>query len=174
VWARRRLLRRALQSIDQAVDRSESGGASLIHTRSAIHAQLGHPRLALRDAGTALRLRQESSDTPARIGEAEGTLAGALAMNFRLVAALERSRSGVEKLRASPSTGFTIRAMKTLGVLEAANLRFRDSLAKLAEALAIADALNLADQRRQLRTWTQRIHVAARVIPLDWSQHDPL
>jgi hypothetical protein len=123
----------------------------------------------LRDAETALRLRQESGDTPARIGEAEGTLAWALAMNLKLRRALEQARSGVQNLQAKRSSGFYVRAMRKLGVIEAANLHFRHSLDTLGKALAIAEDLNFADQTRQLRRWIRRVHIAARIIRLDWS-----
>jgi len=169
IWARRRLMRRALRSIDSTSAVEAGSAASLVHTRAAIHLQLLHLRLALRDAKTALRLREQVGDTPARIGEAEGTLAWALAANLRLRRALEYARSGVRKLRTSPPSGFTIRAMRKLGVLQAANLRFADALATLAEATALADNLKFIDQASQLRTWTRRVRRASRLIRFDRS-----
>lgn len=170
-WARRRLLRRALRSINGALAERDSA-ASLRHTRAATYLQLLHFRLGLHDAETALRLREQVDDTVARIGEAEGTFSWALAANLRLGRALEYARTGLVKLRASKPTGFTIRGMKRLTVLQAANLQFEDALATLSEATALADTLKIIDQASQLRTWTRRIRKAARLIPFDRSRDE--
>jgi hypothetical protein len=162
-------MRRALRSINGTIATERTAASSLLHTRAAIHLQLLHPRLALHDAKTALHLREQAHDTPSRLGEAEGTLAWALAANLRLQRALDYATRGVAKLRTSPPTGFTIRAMRKLGILQAANLRFKDALSTLDEATVLADDLKFMDQASQLRAWTRHVRRVTRLLRVDCS-----
>jgi hypothetical protein len=121
--------------------------------------ELGEVRAAVSDYEMALQIRISADEDLGRIGEAESYLGfgyfrlGFKTFNFRyLWKAQDLLEVGVQHLKGSGRTAFTVSAMKKLCIFYTATLRWAHARMVFDEAYKLANEHGLYGQIRQLNT----------------------
>lgn len=148
---KRRLLRRGVELVDLALQKEQADASGLLNIRGSLQLALWNGGEAIRDYQQALDIRRERGEGPAGIGECEVELGMACLRAGRLRQAERLLETGVERLRCTKPSGFTVRALRKLSLFYGVTLRWRESRETLAEAWRIATDLGLQDQIDQIR-----------------------
>jgi hypothetical protein len=158
LWAKHRVLKRALAIVDEPLSEGVGNRSGLLAIRGHILLHLGHPRRAVRDFSEGLKLRHQVCENEGRIGEAEADLGLSLLASGRITKSRVLLESGVEKLQRTGRNGFTVRAMRDLAMLEAVSFKLSDAIKTLEAGCELAEKYSIEDQAHQLRLWLSRLH----------------
>jgi tetratricopeptide (TPR) repeat protein len=139
-------LREALTHLEQSLAEPHSKPDSLLAVRGSVFRQLGMISEAVRDYEQVLQWRERLGMGPGRIGEAMAELGFGYFRQRKIRKALDYMERGVALMREEETSGFLLRGMRKLAIVNAANLRFARAWKVWQEQRSLAQKVRMYDQ----------------------------